>query len=397
MRVLMVVPQYPFPIIGGLEKQAHELSVELARLGHEVSVLSGKIDRSQPGLEVMSGVAVQRVMWPRRRLVRWLVAPWLFIARFAVMARCADVVHVHVFSGVGLGVILLSRLLRRPVMVKLPNVGDAGIPGLRRAKLGAIRVRILKVADAIVAMSRQSVAELLDIGFEQNRIFSTPNGIALGRFAASRRRDTDRPCRFVFVGRLEPAKGLQLLVDAAEMVRGRHGPETFVVTAFGEGRLRSSIEQKVKERGLQEVISLAGNSDSIPETLSECDVFVLPSYQEGNSNAILEAMAAGLPIISARVGGTPMLVGQEGDHLLHEPGDLTGLVRRMETMLDDPLSRAAIGRAMRARVEAFFDIRGVAAGYATAYELLANRRRDRVSGVSNPVVLGAKDTACTTG
>ena len=122
--------------------------------------------------------------------------------------------------------------------------------------------------------------------------------------------------------------------------------------------------------------------------LSDYDVFVLPSHYEGNSNAILEAMAAGLPVVSTRVGGTPMQVGEAGAKFLHEPGDTAALAELMKQFIADAGLRAELGLAMRHRAEQFFDISQVASTYACAYRLLSAGKRNEVASASSPVVIG---------
>src|SRR5690606_8036606 len=126
-------------------------------------------------------------------------------------------------------------------------------------------------------------------------------------------------------------------------------------------------------------VMLRGHVDGVREKMKNADVFVLPSLNEGNSNALLEAMAAGLPIVSTRVGGTPLLVGNEAAPWLCEPGDIDALADRLTRLIEDESTRKALGVAMRSRVEQYFDIGKVASSYTCAYRCLLQSRRDDLS------------------
>jgi glycosyltransferase involved in cell wall biosynthesis len=117
------------------------------------------------------------------------------------------------------------------------------------------------------------------------------------------------------------------------------------------------------------------------------DIFVMPSVAEGNSNAILEAMAAALPVVSTPVGGTPMLVGPHGTQLLCDLND-DSLARILIGLIRDRQAREAIGAQMRARVTDHFTIQHVAQVYASAYKLLATRRAREMHRLAQHIVLG---------
>lgn len=385
VRVLMAVPQYPFPVVGGLEKQAHELARELVRQGLSVQVLSGRVTRDQPDVEEIDGVVIHRLPWPRSRQARWLVMPFLMWRQFARLRKEIDVVHCHVFSGFGLFLILLAKHARVPILVKLPSVGSGSLPALATGLLGRIRGAVFRRADAIVAMSQQSLDELAAFGFDRKRVLATPNGIRL-QPARVRQQALEAPLRLVFVGRLHPDKGLPDLVGALCLVEQRGHQRTWSLDVIGEGEQMALLAQWIDKAGLADKIRLLGRRDHITELLPQYDALLLPSYREGNSNVILEAMTAGLAVVSTRVGGTPMLLGPAGENWLHQPGDIEALAVLVTQLLDSAERAEALGRELRQRVEQHFAIGVVARTYAAAYRKLADGKRAEVASLSNPVV-----------
>jgi len=382
-RVLMFVPQYPFPVVGGLEKQAHELARALVAQGVPVEVLSGRITTDQPNAELLDGVSVTRIQWSSRRLVRIFLAPLRIATEIWRRRATTDLIHLHQHSWVSIYVLLLAKLAGKPVITKIPSVGDFGLPGIRRGRLGRLRHAILLSSDAIVAMSPVTLGELTQAGYPRQRVLLTPNGITLSEQHAERERDG--VCRVVFVGRLNPVKQLDVLLDAWSRVQAKVG-DAATLEIWGEGSLAGALEQKCRSLGLFPGVRFRGHVDDAARKLHGMDVFVLPSQAEGNSNAVLEAMVAGLPIVSTPVGGTPMQVGPQGVEFLCPSGDADELSATLLRLIQDVDLRREAGRAMRRRAETHFDIQRVARTYALAYGALAKGERNQVGAFSNPVV-----------
>jgi glycosyltransferase involved in cell wall biosynthesis len=385
--VLMFVPQYPYPIVGGLEKQAHELSKALIKQGLCIQIISGKIFRDQPDEENVEGINVVRIPWFRYKLFRFLFWPWYIAYAFWIRRSRFDVIHIHQHSWVGLYVILLARLLRKPILAKLPNVGDFGIPGMRSRVFGRLRQRILLSSNAIVAMSTESKRELLELGYSPGRILATPNGIDLQDAGPDCAIDREQDvCRVVFVGRLIEQKRLDVLLDAwALVIKGGAGMLP-ILEIWGKGPLEAALKARVATLGLDESVRFVGHVKNVRCKLRSVDIFVLTSSNEGNSNAVLEAMAAGLPVITTPVGGSSMLLGPEAQDFLCPVGDPKLTAKMLQTLIYDEDLRVSLGMVMRRRIEQYFDINCVAQAYVGAYKQLAAGKWEQVSRCSNPVV-----------
>lgn len=380
-RVMMVVPQYPYPVLGGLERQAHELAKALREAGMSVQALSGAVGSAQRGVESVEGVPVHRVPWPTIKWLRFVRTPIDVLRVLYANRESYDVIHLHQYSWFGLFTILGARLLGKPVLTKLPNVGDLGIPGLLAQRLGRVKLAILKRSDGLVAMSKESLDELECVRYPAARVLATPNGIRLSKVRAGGQVD-GRPmttsCSVVFVGRLSEEKRLTTLLAAwREVVAVVSSPVSLEL--WGSGPDLAALQQRCGEFGISDSVFFRGQVDGVRDRLRSMEIFVLPSRAEGNSNAILEAMDAGLPIVASHVGGTPMLVGAQGIPFLFDVDDARTLAFHLITLIKNPVLRSRLGSAMRRRAESYFDIKQVARTYTDAYRSLSAGQRNRLS------------------
>lgn len=378
MHVLMIVPKYPFPVVGGLERQAHELSKSLLTCGHSVTVLSTEFDDDQKQSEQIDGVHVIRIPWYESKLRRFLVMPWRLFTTMVRLRRSVRVVHVHNITWFGACTTVIAKLLGLPVIAKLPSYGRHGIPGERGRRFGWLRIKLLRLCDIIVAMSAESMDDLKGMHFPLPRVLKTTNGISvICRPPSVKPRNDARCLRVVFVGRLSVEKGLVDLLHVWSTLREYDAPVA-VLRIIGGGPLSDELARLAAELGISETIEFTGYIHDIPPELARADVFVLPSYAEGNSNSVLEAMREGVPIVATAVGGTPLQVGAEGSRFLFPPGDRATMESALLTLMRDKRLRDNVGRAMRLRAEELFSMERIAQNYVTAYELLVSSNRDKI-------------------
>lgn len=177
----------------------------------------------------------------------------------------------------------------------------------------------------------------------------------------------EAPPRIATVASLKPYKGLPVLVEACRRLR-EHGVR-FRCDVAGEGPMRGELERLLESRDVSDVVRLHGAvpQDRVPELLDRASVFVLPSVvqpdgqTEGIPVALMEAMAAGLPVVTSRLSGIPELV-EDGVHgRLLEPGDPVALAGAIRELLEDPDLAGEMGEAGRARVRREFALAGCTA------------------------------------
>jgi glycosyltransferase involved in cell wall biosynthesis len=215
------------------------------------------------------------------------------------------------------------------------------------------------LADRITCVSRRVDDFVVQqVGIPREKTIVIPNGIDLQDFD---RLPTNRDARLALdlplgepligaVTRLNPVKRLDLLLQAVVSLSDVH---TVIV---GEGPERVRLEAMVDQLDLVGRVHFVGHQQDVRPWLAALDVFVLPSDWEGMSNALLEAMAAGLPVVATRVGGTPEVVVDGMTGLLVPLRDPDALAEAITRLLSDSDLRRTIGQAGRARVERHFSI-----------------------------------------
>ncbi|MFQ3593604.1 MAG: glycosyltransferase [Gemmataceae bacterium] len=174
------------------------------------------------------------------------------------------------------------------------------------------------------------------------------------------------------VGRLSPEKGMEVFVRAAILLARRRADVGFVL--MGEGPTRPILERLIQEAGLEDRILLAGFCRDLPALLPGLDVVVNASHTEGLPVALLEAMAARLPVVATAVGGTPEVVVEGETGYLVPPNQPERLAQRIETLLDDAAQRERMGLAGRQRVCEQFTFKAMAAQYEELFAQLPMRR-----------------------
>jgi glycosyltransferase involved in cell wall biosynthesis len=368
-KILMVVPYYPDPVVGGLQKQARELSRNLVDAGWGVCVISNAFDSNQKPHETVEGIEIRRM----RRLVPKDAAQRLIDSIYSACAilfnRDAKIVHVHNLSFIGALCAYVAELSGKRALVKIPNVKEHGLGGLRRTRIGRLALAMYRKASGFAVLSESSSLELQELGIPIEKIFLTPNGISNIPNAPADFVERDEVV-FGFLGRLEPQKGLFDLLNAWAAVCQAFPNKKLILRIGGEGSQQQEIEDRARELQLTESVEFVGFIAEPIEFMADLDVFVLPSYAEGNSNSVLEAMVAGRPVISTDVGGTAMLLGEACAPYVLEPGDVPSLVSAMQCFVVNLELKAQVGRYNWERVSSKFSIKAARIRYEETYRKL---------------------------
>jgi glycosyltransferase involved in cell wall biosynthesis len=155
--------------------------------------------------------------------------------------------------------------------------------------------------------------------------------------------------RVLMVSRLAEGKGFDVLFDAVERINA----EALSVFIAGDGPLFNELQSEIRSRGIDDCVFLLGYRDDIPRVMVSSDMLVLPSYREGTPLVILEAMAAGLPVIATDIAGIPEQIENGANGFLIPPGDADALATQIERLLSSPGLREQFGAAGRRRSSQF--------------------------------------------
>ena len=177
----------------------------------------------------------------------------------------------------------------------------------------------------------------------------------------------------LFVGRLDPQKAPFVLLEAFGRLLNRH--TDWQLLFVGDGSLRVSIEEWIKQHDLGRSIRLAGWRPDIPELLKSANVLVLPSLWEGMPNIVLESMAAGLPVVVSRVEGADELIRDCVSGLLMEPGSVAELELRIESFLTDSELSASLSKSAQETVKRGFVFGEMVSAYEQLYSRLLGLSR----------------------
>lgn len=342
--VLMVVDSLQ---MGGAERHAADLAIALHRRGVAVVVacsaggfLAGAIERAGIEVCVLGSRQVKRrlgllLAWRLRRLIHH---------------RHVRLVHAHMYAGGAAGALAL-------VGSGLPLVrtehSEASWRGRWATLVGRLAYRRTAHIIAVSAPIRQRLVERDGVPAERVTVIPCAMPQDCPRQPSPALPETlgGRPLVGV-VARLQPEKGVDVLLRAASRIVDRRPECTLVV--MGDGPLRAMLEAQAARLGLAGHVHFLGFRPDVPALLPLLEVLVVPSLSEGAPLVVLEAMAAGVPVVASATGGIPDQIRHEEDGLLVPPGDDAALAAAVLCLLEDPALARRYGEAGRRKVEQEF-------------------------------------------
>jgi glycosyltransferase involved in cell wall biosynthesis len=303
-----------------------------------------------------------------------LSIPWRLARHLRRMQ--ADIAHAHQCTPWFYAA--LSRLFRPSTIVLLEEHGRFYPEADKLAKRLVNRLLICPLTSCFVAVSADIRTRLGRYeGIDIRRIEVVYNGVAAesqleaGSRVALRRELGLSATDFVVgtVGRFDPIKNLDMLIDALSGAMVRHGNVRGLLV--GDGPEFARITARIREQGLEHRMVLTGYRADARRLTQVMDLFVLSSLSEGTSMALLEALAAGVPVAVTRVGGNPEVVG-EGQGWLVASGAVPQLAQAICEAVEDPARRSEFAAAGRQRFQTRFTFAGMIDRYREIYERMMN-------------------------
>jgi len=364
-RILYVITELD---VGGAEKALFELATRL-RDGFDPQVVSLTTEGAIGGMLIGSGVPVRalgargkadiRTLWRLRRLIREaepeIVHSFLFHANMA--ARLAAL-------GSGVGAVVCSA-----------RVAERSRPRRR-----ALECRTHRLVDVLVCVSSGVRDYYAAGGFPREKLVVIPNGVEVARFQGRESGFKERlglaPTTplITTIGRLHEQKGMAYFLRAAASLRHSRPECHFAVV--GAGPQDEALRALARQLRLEPHVSFLGRCEDVAPVLKATDVFVLASLWEGMPNVVLEALAAGVPVVATRVEGVTDIIEDGRTGVLVMPRDVPAIVTAVARLLDEPERARRLAQAGREDVAARFPLEAMVQRHEQLYaDLLAGAAR----------------------
>jgi glycosyltransferase involved in cell wall biosynthesis len=282
-----------------------------------------------------------------------------------------DIVHALMYQA-----IQLCRLAKRRSKLRFKLVSSPRVNYRTRSAFTLLVDRVLKGGDdLLITESEASRAYLIKkLGYAPGKVKTIYNGVDIARWPVS---PTERARKRLelglgesdiligSVGRLDAQKGHSFLIDAVAKIKTRVPVRCAII---GDGPKRTSLEAQIRRLRLEKHVWLLGERQDVTAWLSSFDIFVLPSLWEGLPNALLEAMALGLPVIASAVDGVFDIVRASEDGLLVAPKDALSLAKKIVELASSAPLRSRLGAAAKQTIASRFTLLEMLASYEKTYQ-----------------------------
>jgi glycosyltransferase involved in cell wall biosynthesis len=367
---------------GGLERVVLSLARSARGFNQDVSVLC--LERPGALAPQFDALGVKVTSLAKPPGVRWELVDQI---RAVFRDTRPDVVHTHQISAL----LYAGRAARRERVAAVLHTRHLNYTEGRKTLPRRLRSLVLwryasSYAHRFCCCSQDAVESAGAFrAIRRKNLFYVPNGIdtalfgAVGGHRAAAREQLGIPATSPVVGsvsRLAEVKQQDVLIRALARLRPEFPDARLLLV--GDGPTRPRLEHLVAELGMADVVRFAGYQSNPERFLAAMDVFALPSRAEGMPLVVLEAWAAGLPVVATRVGGIPWMIEDGRTGYVVESGDVGGLAARLRPLLADPAKAREMGRAGQEVARAEYDVSVMAGSYDRHYrELLAAGRMGR--------------------
>ncbi len=345
-------------VIGGMEQIVVDMIKSMDRKRFEPVVIC--LERLGALAEEVTALGVTVVELPPMLPVVSFLYP---AALIKVIRRCgADVVHVH--SGCWFKGAAAARICGvRRIIYTLHGATSAKTFSLRLMERIAA-----KVTSEIVVVSHDLQEQLRLSGhIPMEKVSVIVNGVDIERFSAVSPRAAADHVRIGAIARLQKVKDLGTLLRAVRILKDEGENATLELT--GDGPERQALERLSVELGIADRVQFLGFRRDTPQRLAEIDIFALSSLSEGTSISILEAMAAGKPVVATRVGGNPALIEEGENGFLVPAADPAALAGALRQLIRNGELRAGMGEKNRLKAIRLYSVKAMTEQYEKLYSI----------------------------
>ena len=351
-KISILVSEFPPTGIGGAEIATYHIATILAKRKFEVHVITRNVKlikngkkRSLKKFEEYNGFFIHRIPCAGTSLFRWITHVLLSLKKLIQIKP--EIIHGQMITPNGLIAVIGAKLLRKRSIVysRGTQIYNSGTLYLR--SLGQFTI---SQADVVLGLSNDLTRRMKRI-WAGKPIFTLTNGIELMKYY--HKPTSNKVIELICVGRLVKNKRVSDAIKALAHVK-KNFP-AIKLTVIGSGPQEDFLKKLCITFHVQDRVNFLGAIAPriIPEYLSRADAFIFPSLWESFGLAILEAMASSLPVLAARTTAVPELVQDQGNGLLHTPGNVKELTANLELLLQNDSLRQSMGRKSREIAEGY--------------------------------------------
>lgn len=332
MKISIFISQFIPKNIGGTEIATYNIARYLAMRGNEVHIVT-PLDKGLPENSIMDGINIHRIKTPDIQLIHGLF--FIFRSYYLMKIINPDILHSQSASTAGITCLFIKKMLKKPFIIYFRggDINDAGRFDL------LVNKALLSSCDFALALTDDMKNK---ISIDKSKIAVIPNGIDISRFNGIKKEAARMSLGIsaddkvlLYAGSLRPEKGVSFLIKSVSIIK-RDFPDIKLLIV-GDGKDRYEMEKLSKELQLDCNIRFVGRvkNEEVPQYFILSDIFILASLMEGFPNVLLEAMAAGLPIICTNVCGLPEIVSDGKNGYLIDPCDPAAIAEKVSIILND--------------------------------------------------------------
>jgi len=388
-----------FPGEGSVPSIVYELAKQSAKLGHDVTILERRwqgtgYEEKNDGvrflrfdLKICSNISNKEIVAEQIRsplgALRLVTDRFLFAFKAnEFKLNEYDVVHVHLPFAANVIANIKRKLRRR--MIYTAHIGEEtkrlalDSSSSLVLKIFSPDIRLMKKVTKTVVLNETLKRKLIAKGIPKEKLEVIPNGVNVEDFNMPGEEVERIKVKYglegtvvMFAGTVTPRKGVEYLIRAGEILKDKKVLFLIVGNLNLDREYAEKVMEYAKRKGVNAKFTGFVPYEDLKALYSACDIFILPSFEEGDPIALKEALASGKPLIGSNVGGIPMQIRDGWNGFLVKPGDEKQLAEKIKYLIENEDERSKMGENSRKLAQREFDWKRIAKKYIKVYESVA--------------------------